>query len=159
MAAAPLGLAVLFLGVVSLRRSRFKKELANLLGMEWHGHVPHSQLKGLLEAHKLLSERLHGVHVILDGIDLESGEYADEDIRNMNRLVNTVDQHRQQVVKDIQDLASGKSSSPTGLEKALQIHAGRMRLLEILDDLVAGLAEVHHNRTKEDIEPEFKETQ
>ncbi|MBN2491219.1 MAG: hypothetical protein JXQ29_10275 [Planctomycetes bacterium] len=142
-AAAPPLVALLLLWLVSRRRHRFRVELQRLFGMPWKGHLPASQLRAFVLAHRALHERLEGVHGVLETVRTRSGEDDDEEAQQLDRLVRAIDQRRQHILTDVQRLASGRKGSETTLERALRIHAARMSLLDALDDLVQGLAEIH----------------
>jgi hypothetical protein len=162
-AVVPVALGVLLLGLITLRRNRFRRDLESLFGVEWRGQLPFSQLKGFIEAHRALNERLRGVETLLaswqdehgDGSDDgdvgdvgDVGDSAEDDhTRRLDYLARSIDQRRRHILNDIKKLAAGRQGGETSLEKALRIHAGRMGMLDAMDDLVQGLGEVHGRGT------------
>jgi len=135
-------LSVCLIGLVTIRRNRFRRELMDLFGVEWRGRVPLSQLRGFVQAHRSLNERLKSGLAYIESRRREEDDTVDPDLRRLNYLVRSIDQRRRHILNDIKQLAILNSGSETSLEKALRIHAARMELLDANDDLMQGMRHV-----------------
>lgn len=135
-------LSLCLIGLVTVRRNRFRRELMDLFGVEWRGRVPLSQLRGFVQAHRGLNERLKSGLAYMESRRREDDASGDPDLRRLNYLVRSIDQRRRHILNDIKQLAILNSGSETSLEKALRIHAARMELLDASDDLMQGLRHV-----------------
>lgn len=136
---ALLALLVLWLGAI--RHGRFRRELRGLFGVDWHGRLPLSQLRSFMQAHRSLQERLHSVIGMLGAQQAKDGRFYDEATTRLDRLSRSIEQRRRRIVDDVKLLAQARRGGETSLEKALRIHAGRMGLLDAMDDLAQGIAE------------------
>lgn len=141
-AATPALLSLCLVGLVTVRRNRFRRELMDLFGVEWRGRVPLSQLRGFVQAHRSLNERLKNGLGYIESRHGDVDGVADPDLRRLSYLVRSIDQRRRHILNDIKQLASASKGSETSLEKALRIHAARMELLDANDDLMQGLRHV-----------------
>ena len=143
-ALAPLVLALAIFWILGSHRSRFKRELKDILGVEWRGNMPVSQLLSFVQAHRLLYDRLVRFQATLEDQQSTDDIAEDENTQKIIGVAMSVEQRRQHILRDIRDLAEGRKGAHNSLDRALRIHAGRMGLLEAHDGFVAAMNEMEN---------------
>ncbi len=143
-ALAPLVLALAIFWILGSHRTRFKRELREILGVEWRGNMPVSQLLSFVQAHRLLYDRLVSFQASLEDRQSNAESFEDEKTQRVIGMAMSVEQRRQHILRDIQELAEGKKGAHNSLDRALRIHAGRMGLLEAHDGFVAAMNEMEN---------------